>query len=591
VTVQDKVAPVITCKTSSSRYIDPYQTFYTIVGDEFDAIATDACGIQSLTFVLSGATTGSGTSMAGLQLNLGTNTILWTTIDVNNNSSNCTTVVVVKKRETTLTYGGTATIQYSDQVDLSATLIDNVSGSGVNGKTITFTIGTQSTTAVTNASGIASASVIITQAPGDYDVLCSFTGDGSYLASSDSDPFPITREDARVNFTGTNIVATTTASSGVANVSLRATVQDISATSEAGGDSFAGDIRNAKVKFTKDGTDLTGWLTPTLVNAADLKTGVVSYNWSANIGNSTDEEFTIGIVVDGYYTRNNSADNTVVTVYKPVGDFITGGGYILPTSSAGSYASDPGLKTNFGFNVGYNKTGKNIHGNMNIIFRRSVGGIVHTYQIKANAMNSLGVNIANPAAQAAVFVSKANLTDITNPLAPQSLGGNLTLQVNLTDKGEPGASDQIAISLYNGSTLMYSSKWTGTQTAELLLSGGNLVIHSGFSLSQSLVTTNKSAKIEPVIEPEVKDPYLKVYPNPFNDRVRFEFISPEAVNAQIDIYDVNGRLVETIFKSPVESNVLNNAEFKSKSDIRIMYMYRVTLGTKIYTGKVLYGNN
>ena len=594
VTVQDKVVPVITCKSSTSKYNDPYQTFYTVVDTEFDATAADACGVKFLTYMYNGIESSNFPTLAGTHLNVGMHTFVWTAVDVNGNKSECSTVITVEKRPTTLTYSGIVTIQYSDKVDLSSTLVDIVSGLGVSGMTITFTIGSQSTTAVTNASGVAIANLVITQAPGTYNVLSAFAGDGSYLASSDSDPFPITQEDARVNFTGTQLVATQSSTSGLATVTLRATVQDITAvTGDPVYDANAGDIRNSRVRFVKDGVVLTDWLTPTLVNNTDLKIGVVSYNWSVNIGTATDDEYTIGIEVGspGYYHRYDQSDNTVVTVYKPVGDFITGGGYILPTSSAGSYAADPGQKTNFGFNVGYNKSGKNIHGNMNILFRRTVGGIVHTYQIKANAMTSLGVNIANPSAQKAVFVSKANLKDITNPLAPVSLGGNLTLQVNLTDRGEPGSSDQIAISLYDGSTLMYSSNWSGTQTSELLLSGGNLVVHSGFSLGQSLITTNKSANIEPVIESEVKDAYLKVYPNPFNDRVRFEFISPEAVDAQIDIYDVNGRMVETIFKSPVESNVLNNAEFKSKSDIRVMYMYRVTLGSKVYTGKVLYGNN
>jgi hypothetical protein len=590
VTVQDKVVPVITCKTSTSRYIDPYQTYYTVVDTEFDATATDACGVKFLTYLYNGLESSNFPSLAGMHLNVGTHTFVWTAVDVNGNESECTTVVTVLKRPTTLTYNGDVYEQYSDQADLSATLIDNVSGFGVHGKTILFTIGTQSVTAVTDENGLAKTTLILDQSPlPAFNVVTAFVEDGSYLGSVDNDGFDIIPEDARVNFTGTQLVATQSSTSGFANVTLRATVQDITAvTGDLVYDAFAGDIRNARVRFIKDGVVLTDWLTPTLVNNTDLKIGVVSYNWSVNIGTATDEEYTIGIEVGtpGYYLRYDQSDNTVVTVYKPVGDFITGGGYILPTSSAGTYAADAGLKTNFGFNVGYNKSGKNIHGNMNIIFRRAVGGIIHTYQIKANAMTSLGVNIANPAAQTAVFVSKANLKDITNPLAPVSLGGNLTLQVNLTDRGEPGSSDQIAISLYDGSTLMNSSNWTGIQTAELTLTGGNLVVHSGFSL-----TTNKSAKIEPVIAPEIPDPYLKVYPNPFNDRVRFEFISPEAVNAQIDIFDLNGRLVETIFKSPVESNVLNNAEFKSQSDIRVMYMYRVTLGSKVYTGKVLYGNN
>ena len=119
-------------------------------------------------------------------------------------------------------------------------------------------------------------------------------------------------------------------------------------------------------------------MTPVLVSSSDLTTGVVSTDWTANIGNATDVEYTISIVVSNYYTRNSSEDNTVVTVYKPTGDFITGGGFIKTPKDAnlgGTYASDPnlGLRTNFGFNVKYNKNGTNLQGNMNIIIRNVRG--------------------------------------------------------------------------------------------------------------------------------------------------------------------------------------------------------------------------
>jgi hypothetical protein len=75
------------------------------------------------------------------------------------------------------------------------------------------------------------------------------------------------------------------------------------------------------------------------------------------------------------------------------------------------------------------------------------------------------------------FRSKANLSDVTNPLAPISLGGNLTLQVTMTDKGEPGSNDTIGITLWDGSKLAFSSEWTGAKTLEKVLDGGNLVVH------------------------------------------------------------------------------------------------------------------
>jgi hypothetical protein len=49
--------------------------------------------------------------------------------------------------------------------------------------------------------------------------------------------------------------------------------------------------------------------------------------------------------------------------------------------------------------------------------------------------------------------------------------------MSMTDRGEPGSSDTLAITVYNGSTLWLSSQWNGTQTVEKVLDGGNLVAH------------------------------------------------------------------------------------------------------------------
>ena len=99
-------------------------------------------------------------------------------------------------------------------------------------------------------------------------------------------------------------------------------------------------------------------------------------------------------------------------------------------------------------------------------------------------MTSLTVNTAittNPPHPypTAVFNGKANIQDITNPLAPPiSIDGNATLTVTMTDKGEPGSSDSIGITLYNKSGgVWYTSYWSGTQTVEQTIGGGNLVVH------------------------------------------------------------------------------------------------------------------
>ena len=87
-------------------------------------------------------------------------------------------------------------------------------------------------------------------------------------------------------------------------------------------------------------------------------------------------------------------------------------------------------------------------------------------------MDSLGVtgNQAN-------FTGKANIQDITNPLNPVSVEGNATLQLWVTDNGEPGISDTLAIQVLSkdGGT-WFTSNWDGTRTVEQVLGGGNLSV-------------------------------------------------------------------------------------------------------------------
>src|SRR5437868_15149704 len=155
-------------------------------------------------------------------------------------------------------------------------------------------------------------------------------------------------------------------------------------------------------------------------------------------------------------------DNTVITVYEPVGDFITGGGHIIPVSSAGSYAADAGSKTNFGFNVKYNNKGTNLQGHVNVIIRRTVGGVRKLYQIKANNLGTLSVSYCKAATSGgtptncgatppsgcttnatstcpikSTFTAQANIQDVTNPyVIPLTVESGVTVELDLIDYGE-----------------------------------------------------------------------------------------------------------------------------------------------------------
>jgi hypothetical protein len=112
-----------------------------------------------------------------------------------------------------------------------------------------------------------------------------------------------------------------------------------------------------------------------------------------------------------------------------------------------------------------------------------------------------------------------------------------------------------------------------------------------FSIYCTYTISTKSAEIATTITPDIEHADLKVYPNPFSDRLRFEFVSPESVNVRIDLYDMTGRLVNNIFGQPVEGGVNYEAEFKPDSEISGMYFYRVIMGNNITNGKVVYNKD
>ncbi len=108
-------------------------------------------------------------------------------------------------KATTLTYNGDTTQDFDDPATLAATLKDaSVSPAApIVNATVSFKLGSQSCSGVTNGSGRAQCTITINQIPGSsYSVTASFAGDGQRLASSTQKAFVITKEEAAITYTG-----------------------------------------------------------------------------------------------------------------------------------------------------------------------------------------------------------------------------------------------------------------------------------------------------------------------------------------------------------------------------------------------------
>jgi hypothetical protein len=501
------------------------------------------------------------TSSASLS-DAGTYTINVT--DANGCSKNAFTTVAINKRPTSLVYSGSVTSQYSDQITLTATLSD-ISGQlpaiSLSGRTITFTVGSQSATATTNNLGIATTALVITQAPGTVSTVnASFNGtsDPSYLSSNDSDPFSITKEDACANYNGDVFVNTNSASGGTALVNLSLVLNDKA-------DGFKGDIHNATVKFNVlyNGVPITG--SPFTATASSYSADNTSATFSALFtadGFSTStlsKSYDVTWTINNYYKSDDNCSDiaSVVTVSVPTSDFITGGGYvILDNNVYGKYAGDVGTKNNFGFSVKWNKSFSNIQGGgINTIIRKGS----HAYQVKGTKVTALTVIPANGSTPAtAGFTCNAVVNDIVNGVVVTS-EGNCTAIVEITDVCEPGAgmqasSDLVAITVKDkNGVVIYSSNWNAVskKTDKKPLNGGNLQIHSGSSLGAPKCTIVSSPVT--VVQRNIEKPTvaiegavdLKAYPNPTSSGFSVKLQSSDRMKKiQLRVTDVSGRVIQ-----------------------------------------------
>lgn len=110
-------------------------------------------------------------------------------------------------------------------------------------------------------------------------------------------------------------------------------------------------------------------------------------------------------------------------------------------------------------------------------------------------------------------------------------------------------------------------------------------------LSQVIKNKVKSVELVTNFEAEIKMSDLKVYPNPFPDILKFEFNSPVSTYVRIDIYDISGRYVKTIFDNYIDSSTKYHAEFKPISEISGVYVYKMKIGDSVEIGRVIYKND
>lgn len=231
----------------------------------------------------------------------------------------------IEKEETKLTYTGVATQDYHDAFTASGTLLDD-DGDAVSGRSVSFQLGaSDSCSATTNGSGVASCSIVPSQAAGTYSLASTFAGDAYYEDSDDSDSFEITHEESTTTFTGPTVIL---AGSG-ATATLKAQLVEDGANDDDGdGGPFTVVPSGQTIAFA-----LGSQTCSALTNASGIAQCSVSVPSSVGLGPQT---VTSSFAGDDYYRPSRDSDQVIVFAFPSRGAFVLGDSTVAaatPTST------------------------------------------------------------------------------------------------------------------------------------------------------------------------------------------------------------------------------------------------------------------
>jgi hypothetical protein len=401
-------------------------------------------------------------------------------------SDSKTVTISVTKRPTTLVYTGDASGQYSDRVTVRARLSDNgggaLQGTLLESKSLSFGIGSQSSVAATDAAGVAEGAIVLSQAANAASsVTSNFAGDGTYLGSSDSDPFAVQKEDTAIEYTGDTLVST-----GSTSTSSTATLRMSAAVTEAPDGLLGSQLGGKQVKFTLYASNDSLLATPKGTCTATL-TANSPYDGKATgscsiAGMGADNWIVeMELLGNGYYAADTGVAAATVVIAGT--GFTTGGGWFTEPSL--------GSRSNFGFTAKYLKNG-GVQGNSIYIYRKilttatTINGNVlpkgeYNWIIKANVMDALSQKCPSGTTVGctASFTGKSNVSAVNRATGiAYSLGGNRQFQVDVTDNGEPGSKtatlpDSYALKVWETTGTYYQ---VATPTAQRALEGGNIQV-------------------------------------------------------------------------------------------------------------------
>jgi hypothetical protein len=404
-----------------------------------------------------------------------------------------------------------------------------------------------------NVATVSSAGLVSAVSAGTANIIYTITG-GCSGTKSAQQAVTVSRNAICAAYTGGYFANTTSnTTGGSATVNLTYTI------SGAGCNGMAGlTAANFTVTNTADPSSTQVVLGTKTFNSS---TGLVTIPVTITLGNgvySAGVTFTLALVNAANYEFGSTTscnDPVLVTVSTNAEGFVTGGGYIIPTNSTGTIGNlAVGLKTNFGFNIKYNKASTKLQGNWNMIMRTATG----LWQVKSSQPTGLVISqVSATSYKADIVFSAANIKNLTTGTGY----GTGTVNVTVYDNGEPGSGvDQIFIKVSDGTTNYYTSSSTTNLSIPgsiQKLNAGNIQIHTLGNKAQA--NTNVVRMIDQQANQRLQ---LNALPNPSRGSFTLKLQGSTSEKMQVRVVDIMGRTVQ-IFNNLSASQTLKiGADYK-----------------------------
>jgi hypothetical protein len=181
-----------------------------------------------------------------------------------------------------------------------------------------------------------------------------------------------------------------------------------------------------------------------------------------------------------------------------------------------------------------------------------------TFEMNQNVVNYLTYN--------GTAATVSNLLDLANDL----LGGTLTPGQNTGTVADPRI-----VPSYSDVTRAIDAINKGFDGCSSF---------NGYQDCSTLVIATRKA---PDNLAQVNKIQVTAYPNPFTDQVRFIISSPVTGEATLDVFNLQGQKVKTLFQGTVTANIAQIVEYHVADVSRQSLVYVVTMNGERVTGKLL----